>query len=367
MSGILAALWITLLVWPAGAMAAADLADGTYTADYLILKAENDSVSMANDYWEKPATVTIKDGKAKVRVTINHSLWVTEFKVPGSGGSFVDTKVISVSKKADTRLVEFSADITKPILSKIHVTVKEIDYDHDYTIRFVFDEDSFKLVKGAPAATAKPTALPTEKPTAQPSEKPTVSPTARPATTEKPAQSGDGQPAGQSGSGSGSTTGGKASGEASGPAQPASKAEDGRAATAQPAPAAAAGGGTEPSESPAAGQGNGESGAEGAASSGQDAEAEGAAAAGEAHAAGSEGEAAADADSAANGEAQPADADAEGGEAMPVLAVGEPIGQAAGETAAESGENGLMWWTPIAAALILAAGGFYIWRRRKAR
>ncbi|GKU76755.1 heme uptake protein IsdC [Paenibacillus sp. L3-i20] len=159
---MLAVLWLSMLIAPGIATAATKLADGTYTADYLILKAENDSVSMANDYWEKPATVTIKDGKAKIRVTINHSFWVTDFKVPGDGG-YVDTKVISSNKKADTRIVEFEADIAEPIISKIHVTVAEIDYDHDYTIRFAFDQESFELVKGA--SKDKPKAK-TEKPKA---------------------------------------------------------------------------------------------------------------------------------------------------------------------------------------------------------
>ncbi|MDF2837762.1 MAG: NEAr transporter [Paenibacillus sp.] len=341
-SGILAALWIALLVWPAGAMAAGDLADGTYTADYLILKAENDSVSMANDYWEKPATVTIKDGKAKVRVKINHSFWVTEFKVPGSGGAFVDTKVISSNKKADTRLVEFSADITKPMLSKIHVTVEEIDYDHDYTIRFVFDEDSFKLVKGAtPAATAKPTE--------KPSEKPTTAPIAKPAATEQPAQDG----ARNADSAGGSATGGQPAGEASASVQPTTTPKVSETATTPPsgtATTAPAEGSAEPSISPMTEQEQGK-GASG------DAGVPAAEEAGEAGAS----------ESAKDGEARLAAAGAEGGEDMPALAAGETAGETAAETTGESGGSGLMWWTPIAAVLILAAGGFYIWRSRKAR
>ncbi|MGQ0419112.1 NEAT domain-containing protein [Bacillus sp. HC-Mk] len=34
--------------------ASAKLADGTYDINYVIQKAENDSASMANDYFEKP-------------------------------------------------------------------------------------------------------------------------------------------------------------------------------------------------------------------------------------------------------------------------------------------------------------------------
>ncbi|MHA6481199.1 heme uptake protein IsdC [Paenibacillus sp. strain BS8-2] len=331
-SGMLAALWIALLIWPAGAMAAGDLADGTYTADYLILKAENDSVSMANDYWEKPATVTIKDGKAKIRVTINHSFWVTEFKVPGSGGSFVDTKVISSNKKADTRLVEFSADITKPMLSKIHVTVEEIDYDHDYTIRFVFDPDSFKLVKGAaPAATA--TSKPTEKPAAAVSAEPAA--TNKPAATVKPAQEG----AQSTASTSEGATSGKTKDEAAASTAPVTTATDSGAAAKEE--------NVESSASPVTEQDAGadnDSNNETVKEESGDKET---------------------AELVAESETQQADTDVSGGETVSVLAAGESADENSGEIAGESGGSGLVWWTPIVALLILAAGGFYIWRRKK--
>lgn len=45
--------------------AEAALADGTYTLNYTVTKAENDSASMANDYFEKPATVFVKMARSK--------------------------------------------------------------------------------------------------------------------------------------------------------------------------------------------------------------------------------------------------------------------------------------------------------------
>jgi heme uptake protein IsdC len=201
-------LVFTALIKPAQAQAASQLADGTYTADYLVLKAEDDSVSMANDYWEKPATVTMSGGKASIRLTINHSAWVTEFKVP-SGGGYADTRVVSSSKSKDTRLVEFgSDDIGKPIVAQIHVTVEEIDYDHDYTIRIVFKEDSFKLIKGANAgaapaktageatatASAAPNAVSTAAPTSAPVKNEEPSVTTKPSRSEEPPASAAAEP-----------------------------------------------------------------------------------------------------------------------------------------------------------------------------
>ncbi|WCL57768.1 heme uptake protein IsdC [Bacillus safensis] len=123
---------------------AATLKDGTYSVNYNVLKAEENAVSMANDYWLKPAKVIAKNGKLTVQMTIKNSSWVTEFKVPGNGG-YVDTTVLSTNKKANTRIVQFQAQsLSKPIKSKIHVTVKSADYDHDYTIQLKFDESSIK-------------------------------------------------------------------------------------------------------------------------------------------------------------------------------------------------------------------------------
>lgn len=156
----IAAALALILLWPgAGASAQTELAPGKYTADYLILKAEDDSVSMANDYWEKPATVELDGKGATIRLTVNHSEWVTVFQVPAGNGKYVDTKIIETNEAENKRLVEFTAaDITEPIISKIHVTVPEIDYDHDYTIRLSFQTDSFKLIEPVEKDAAPPSA-----------------------------------------------------------------------------------------------------------------------------------------------------------------------------------------------------------------
>lgn len=154
-------LLILMTVLLPGAHAADKLADGSYTIGYTALKAENDSVSMANDYWEKPAELVVKDGQMTMKMRLNHSKWVTVFKVESSGG-FTDTDIVSQDEAEDTRTVQFKLDdLSKPLISKIHVTVKEVDYDHDYTIRFVFDSKSLKQVEAAkPAADqAQPAAV----------------------------------------------------------------------------------------------------------------------------------------------------------------------------------------------------------------
>lgn len=158
-------IMITLLVVPFAPEAhAAELADGTYSIDYVVKKAEDESVSMANDYWEKPAKLIVTKGALQVQLQINHSSWVTEYKVPSDGG-YIDTAIVSSNEADNTRVVKFGiADLTTPLESKIHVTVEDIDYDHSYTIRLVFDSSSLKQISKAeapvkeekkPAATTK--------------------------------------------------------------------------------------------------------------------------------------------------------------------------------------------------------------------
>lgn len=146
---------LAFIVMPYG-KASAQLADGTYDINYVIQKAENDSASMANDYFEKPAKLIVKKGEMRVQVPMNHSAWITEFKAP-ENGNFVDAKVVSKDESADKRTVEFKVDdLSKPAAVKIHVVVPNANYDHHYTIRFAFDAN-VKAVSGdnGVAATTK--------------------------------------------------------------------------------------------------------------------------------------------------------------------------------------------------------------------
>lgn len=134
------------------AAASPKLADGTYTLKYNILKAENDSVSMANDYFEKPAKLYVKKGQMTIQIKLNHSEWTTGFKV-NYKGKIMDTKVIQKDAKTDTRIVQFPiTSVNSPLISKIYVTVPAYSYDHDYTIRFAFDSKSIKKVAAAQSA-----------------------------------------------------------------------------------------------------------------------------------------------------------------------------------------------------------------------
>lgn len=117
---------------------AASLDDGLYTVDYELLVGDGDSVSIANDYFEKPALLKVKDGDAYMQITVNHSNWVKELKAQ-NGDEFVDVNVIGWDDEADIRVVEFKvdSDLSEPFPLKMRVVIEEMEpaYDHSYSVR----------------------------------------------------------------------------------------------------------------------------------------------------------------------------------------------------------------------------------------
>lgn len=129
--------------------ASAELADGTYTIDYTVMHATDPSASIANDYWEKPATLHVKNGEITAEMKLNHSSWIVAFQTPTNGG-FADVAVVSEDEGDDTRVVQFPLEgIDDMTEAKIHVIVPDIDYDHHYTIRFDFNENSLTALETA--------------------------------------------------------------------------------------------------------------------------------------------------------------------------------------------------------------------------
>jgi len=172
-------------------MAASTLEDGEYTVEYEILKGDpkDDSTSLANGYWNQPATVIVKNGAITVRTEINKSAWVIQFETK-QGSSFVEAKVASSNKKNDSRVVEFPiSSLEKDHVSYMTVDIPDIDYYHSYEARFRFYPDTLKLVKAAESeakATPEPTAKPTSTPTPTANSGSTSSPSKEATATTKP-------------------------------------------------------------------------------------------------------------------------------------------------------------------------------------
>ena len=132
----------------------ADTEDGYYEIDYEVLNADNDSVSVANDYFDKPAVLIVDGDNRTVQLSINHSQWVVGLQAP-KDDDYVEVEVLSEDKEDEEdekRIVQFDVeddhDFSEPVEMKMHIVVDvlEEDYDHEYTARFDFDEASMKEV-----------------------------------------------------------------------------------------------------------------------------------------------------------------------------------------------------------------------------
>ncbi|WP_409368097.1 heme uptake protein IsdC [Lysinibacillus sp. 38-6] len=126
--------------------ASAQLADGTYSVKYQVNKPDSSSASIANDYFLKPAKVTVKDGIATVQITLKNSTWITKFQPPGGA------TVVSEDKAADTRVVQFTVkDLAKPVVTSMKIDIDDINYHHEYSVSLVFDAPA---TTGSTATTA---------------------------------------------------------------------------------------------------------------------------------------------------------------------------------------------------------------------
>ena len=136
---------ITLLLSPMGNAKAA-MSDGTYSVNYTVISPNDESVSIANDYFVKPAKLFVENGTMKVQLTLKNSKWITEFQ-GGNGGN----AVISSNEAADTRVIQFNVNsLSSPLASSMKVDIDDMNYHHKYTVRLKFDESSVSLIS-APA------------------------------------------------------------------------------------------------------------------------------------------------------------------------------------------------------------------------
>lgn len=154
---LLAVVCILAIIIPTNE-ASAQLADGKYSVKYVVTQPDSDSVSIANDYFLKPATFIVENGAIKAQITMKNSSWLTKFDSQSGSNS-----VISKDSAANTRTVQFHVkDIANPILASIRVDIDDMDYHHDYTIRFVFDASSATLLSGGESSASKETAMKSE-------------------------------------------------------------------------------------------------------------------------------------------------------------------------------------------------------------
>lgn len=132
----------------------AETDDGYYEIDYEVLNADNDSVSVANDYFDKPGILIVDGDDKKLQLSINHSQWVVGLKAPVDD-DFEDVEILDEDdsdEDDEKRIVQFelpeNQTLEDPVDMKMHIVVDvlEEDYDHEYTARFDFSEESMEEV-----------------------------------------------------------------------------------------------------------------------------------------------------------------------------------------------------------------------------
>ncbi|RAV15280.1 NEAT domain-containing protein [Paenibacillus contaminans] len=152
----LSAVMVIALFFLAGnnEAAAAKLADGTYEVEYTVKKPDDESVSISNDYFEKPARVEVRNGEAVVYFQTNHNKWITSLKYP-AGPDGVQLQAVDANEAEDTKVFRLPhKDLLVPAALAVHVKIDELDYDHAYTVRLVFKTDQL-LDESAPVAEGK--------------------------------------------------------------------------------------------------------------------------------------------------------------------------------------------------------------------
>jgi heme uptake protein IsdC len=146
---------VFMLVVMSASSVNADDPDGTFSIDYQVLNSDSDSVSIANDYFDKPATLFVENGEKYIQFSINHSEWVKELQAP-LGESFVDVDIVSEDEEEDTRIVRFKLeeDLSEPVEVKMHILVESMEpvYDHRYSVRFDFEDDQMEEIDSAVAS-----------------------------------------------------------------------------------------------------------------------------------------------------------------------------------------------------------------------
>src|SRR5690625_3817534 len=135
----------TLLAPPLIGSVFAEEEDGLYSIEYEVLKADSDSTSIGNDYFEKPATLIVEGGEKHIQLTVNHSDYVKSLSGPQG-----EVGIVSEDKEKKERVVKFEVDeLSKPIEMEMNISfeIENQDKDQTHKERIDFKTDSMKPVE----------------------------------------------------------------------------------------------------------------------------------------------------------------------------------------------------------------------------
>lgn len=169
------------------------LSDGIYTIPFVAKKANDDSNSSMQNYFNNPAWLKVKNGKKTVAMTVNDNKTVTALKT-NLAGALQDVKVVSEDKDANTRIVEFEVeDLNQPLAAHVNYEApfNGSVYKGQADFRYVFDTTKATAASSYPGSDETPPVVDpgeTKPPVTKPDPGTTNPPVTTPPTTpSKPA------------------------------------------------------------------------------------------------------------------------------------------------------------------------------------
>lgn len=116
-----------------------DLNGISFPIDYLVLKDGTNSESSMGKYTQKPAGLTVRDGKYYVSFTLTSSDMIPVLQYE-KNGTYVDAVVVSTNADNNSRVVEFEVqDLTKKLNVQLSVDTKSNFGIMTHTVQFQFN------------------------------------------------------------------------------------------------------------------------------------------------------------------------------------------------------------------------------------
>ncbi|WP_139364832.1 NEAT domain-containing protein [Sutcliffiella halmapala] len=124
-----------------------EIAIGTYTIDFNVLKDGSADTSVMDGYTAKPALLTVEEAVKYVDLTLKNSDWIQLFQTK-QNGAFIDAEVVSEDAETNTKVVRFPVEnIEAKLDAYTHVVIPALNYNNYYTVQLSFDASSLKAVE----------------------------------------------------------------------------------------------------------------------------------------------------------------------------------------------------------------------------
>lgn len=122
----------------------AEIAEGTYEINYEMKEASSENTSIADGFFEKPATLTVENDEKHIELMVTSSSMIQSLSTPTG-----EVDIVEEDEENEERIVKFRVDqdLSEPLEMEMHVIVPDL-YDMKHTARAVFDVDELYTAEG---------------------------------------------------------------------------------------------------------------------------------------------------------------------------------------------------------------------------